>query len=390
MKYILSLLLWAHLSMGQILKPKQEALIRNTIASQFGWEIANSRVLNLGRASFCKVGKDTLYNLAGFHYVFKLVGDSAIRLDKSKYHGSDFRRYIFEWRKNLYSLGGYGMFQSNNILKYFNTKTNEWTYKPVKGDIPMAITGISFIKDSTLYSFNNFISGNNMESDKDIENIYTLNLNSFEWKKKENKNLNFFQRGIKQDVFYLYDFILQLIDNRFFILDFINGDFYLVPCEILNFKYNDIILGIDKNKIITKNDTIEIIKNKISIHKAGNIFKTENHFRLRYLILLIILIVIILFFFINKYKNLNKISNTIDNKFNKDPNVIELIYNSDKNYVTVEELDVILQINHLEINSLRLKRHRILKEVEKHRPGLITRIKDVADKRKFKYQINKK
>ncbi|MFZ9296044.1 MAG: hypothetical protein ACO259_07545, partial [Bacteroidia bacterium] len=85
MKYILGLLLWAHLSMGQILKPKQEALIRNTIASQFGWEIANSAILNLGRASFCKVGKDTLYKLPGYHYVFKIKNDTAFRIDKSKF-----------------------------------------------------------------------------------------------------------------------------------------------------------------------------------------------------------------------------------------------------------------------------------------------------------------
>ena len=150
MKWIISFLLLASLGYSQILKPKQEALIRKTIANQFGNEIANNCVLNLGRGSFCEVGGDTLYKLPGYHYVFKLQGDSALRLDKSMYHGIDFRSFLFTWKKKLYCLGGYGMFVSHNTLKCFNSKTKEWDFENMYGDIPIVCNGITLFRDRRL------------------------------------------------------------------------------------------------------------------------------------------------------------------------------------------------------------------------------------------------
>ena len=103
------------------------------------------------------MGGDTLYNLAGFHYVFKLQGDSAVRLDKSMYHGIDHKRFLFSWKNKLYALGGYGMFLSHSTLKYFNKNTNEWSAMIVKGDLPPAITGICLKKDSLIFCFSNII-----------------------------------------------------------------------------------------------------------------------------------------------------------------------------------------------------------------------------------------
>lgn len=69
--------------------------------------------------------------------------------------------------------------------------------------------------------------------------------------------------------------------------------------------------------------------------------------------------------------------------------IIENLINSSKNVLTTDELDYILKIGHLEQDSRKLRRHRLLSEIQNH-PTLITRIKDVADRRRFLYKVETK
>ena len=68
---------------AQILTPKQENQINLLLASKFPETKLNSNSFNNGAASFQYIGKDIFYNLNGFHYLFKLSGDSLIRMDHS-------------------------------------------------------------------------------------------------------------------------------------------------------------------------------------------------------------------------------------------------------------------------------------------------------------------
>ena len=453
MKYILGLLLWAHLSMGQTLKPKQEALIRNTIASQFGWEIANSHVLNLGRASFCKVGKDTLYNLAGFHYVFKLVGDSAIRLDKSSFHGIDNNRFLFTHNNKIYSLGGYGFFISHGTLKYFDKTRSEWLFQPTSGDIPESCNGITLKYKNTIYNFYNFTSGNNMKFDKknSIE-LYKLDLEKFKWSKTklDDKILNYLSvSGNYPQLFYLKDFTINLIDNYVLIFDLHTLQIYSVPSDVLNIHYNEKIIGINQNTIIYKNKVIEIKLNDIKEYLIDDLkgqHETFGYYSVSIIIFIIIIVLIVSLFYYKKhtYKNKKKeISNytnikNADLSYNNSINVIKnnikesqiknkteqinmqeendlsannnidtsiLIKNENNNYDTfnkiyealqikknniidINELDMILNINYLEEDSKRIKRHRLIRELNLLYPNTIIRVKDQFDKRKFNYKIN--
>lgn len=70
--------------------------------------------------------------------------------------------------------------------------------------------------------------------------------------------------------------------------------------------------------------------------------------------------------------------------------IIENLINSSKNVLTTDELDYILKIGHLEQDSRKLRRHRLLSEIQKNHPTLITRIKDVADRRRFLYKVETK
>lgn len=63
------------------------------------------------------------------------------------------------------------------------------------------------------------------------------------------------------------------------------------------------------------------------------------------------------------------------------------IINSKKS-LTLQELDVILEIDKLSPDSKKLKRHRLINELNSHFPGLITREKDLTDKRRNIYVVN--
>ena len=48
------------------------------------------------------------------------------RIDKSFEHRNKFHSYDFSYNKQIFSFGGYGLFDDNNLLTYFDDKTQEW------------------------------------------------------------------------------------------------------------------------------------------------------------------------------------------------------------------------------------------------------------------------
>ena len=61
----------------------------------------------------------------------------------------------------------------------------------------------------------------------------------------------------------------------------------------------------------------------------------------------------------------------------------------EKVVLSMEELDVLLGIDYMEADSRKLRRHRLLQDLKETHPGLITRIKDEKDRRRFLYQVKK-
>jgi hypothetical protein len=59
-----------------------------------------------------------------------------------------------------------------------------------------------------------------------------------------------------------------------------------------------------------------------------------------------------------------------------------------KNKISLDELDEIFEINHMESESKKSKRHRMLKNIEQKYPGFILREKDELDRRKFSYNLD--
>ena len=59
------------------------------------------------------------------------------------------------------------------------------------------------------------------------------------------------------------------------------------------------------------------------------------------------------------------------------------------NTLRTHEIDELFDIEKLSYDSRKLKRHRLIQEINKKHPDLIQRVKDKEDQRKYQYIINK-
>ena len=91
----------------------------------------------------------------GRHHVFTYTKERGtfLRIDRSIFHGHNFGRKIFVYRDEIYSIGGYGFWQTHGKLMRFSWNTREWELVMLKGEVPTGMPAISFIKGDSLYVF---------------------------------------------------------------------------------------------------------------------------------------------------------------------------------------------------------------------------------------------
>ena len=70
-----------------------------------------------------------------------------------------------------------------------------------------------------------------------------------------------------------------------------------------------------------------------------------------------------------------------------DYNALEQKLISEKRMLNTEELDALFGIEHMDVDSKKFKRNRMINEMNQRHPDFITRQKDDTDKRRFLYQI---
>ena len=70
--------------------------------------------------------------------------------------------------------------------------------------------------------------------------------------------------------------------------------------------------------------------------------------------------------------------------------LIQVILSSTKKEFTSDELDTLLGIDYMEHESIKMKRHRLIIQLNEIYPNLLSREKDQSDKRKTIFTINKK
>ena len=415
---------------AQHLTPIQETVIRKTMSAQF-FDADKPRILNLGKDVFCVLGKDTLYNPDGYNYVFKLHHDTIERLDRSLYHGSNHRRFLFAHKGELFALGGYGFFTTNNNLQVFNLNVKEWLFKPTTGDVPDFINGLSFKIGDDIYNMYNFKSGNNTAPNLFDSSIYKLDLKTMVWQR-------FYQPDYLKPsymiVFHADDYSLLLSEVNTIIVkpsEFkflqLDNDFFGLPLatSIDSISHNVMFFTANGNTNINVQkynlDLNATWKNNSDKIKSFNLkpfeqVKTSNRINYWFFISIALMVVIFIGYFLKKqprakpnetikdsvtadiYRETPIQTETATESLNYTQTVIEedlsdslymILLKSEKTFLSSDELDELLGISHLEPDSKKSKRHRFLVELNVNHPGFITKSKDQSDKRRFIYKIVK-
>lgn len=396
---------------AQKLNAYQDKFVHDVIARQF-YECADGANFERGMANFCVLNQDTFFNPWGYQYLFHLKGDSIERLDHSMFHGGNFKRFLFTDSQNIYLLGGYGMFVTHNNLEAFDFKSHEWYIKATTGPKPPFISGYTFKNGNYVYTFNNIKCGNDTEPDEFNRNIYRLDLKTFTWEKFENLNTNLdfvFNKVINKGEFlYTQDYFLNITGNKFVIIDTKNLTYLIIDKN--GFKNIDYRLKIHRNHLYLMNKSSNQIFENDQVLDIDSLYETNQtsavpliltpnwlqifnlkYARKIYIILLLLLfayIVNLVFHKLDKKEKKKIISPQISNTEKTHP-LIQVILDSPKTELSADELDKLLGIDYMEQESRKMKRHRLIIQLNEIYPNLLSREKDQTDKRKTIFKVNK-
>ncbi len=396
----------ANLINAQTITEKQQKIIKATVAKQFG-EVSNTLNFDNEINNICTIGIDTFYNRGGFYYLFQLKGDSAIRLDRSSYHGANFNSYFFSWQNTIYLLGGYGFFTTHNNLISFNENKREWAKVNTGGNGPEFIHGISFRNNNKIYSFNNFKAGNNVSKDVLDSSLYVLDLTTMVWQKHKMPIVDLI---VIPNVVSTADYFWYQNDHLTILLNKKEIKFEIIENEKLNLTRNNNFISFKDNSLLFEESNpiksyrkitqlnldsvwLVYIKSSSALYKPNQntTIQPSNGISPLWFLISIIPLILILIIYRRKTKvTANKI-NPIELDKIQD-NQLEIlvlkITKLNKGILNMEELDNLLDITHLEAESRKLRRFRKLSELNQLQPGFIIRVKDEEDKRRFLYQIN--
>jgi hypothetical protein len=363
--------------------------IRKEIEKQFG-SASDEKTIMFDYNHFVILNKDTFIVPNGYHYVYKLEKGKPIRQDQSTFHGGNFGRFLFTWKGKIYALGGYGFYTTNNHLEYFNQSLKGWGVENMVGDVPPFIHGINYELGNKIISFNNYKAGNSIKNNKLDSNLYFFDLHKKKWTKKQ---LNIKACFIGQ-VHHFKDYVLSIGNVYSVLINKQKLEFVLIKNDEfgLNIEHNQVndIIG-NKLEVITTDNhkktpmriwlDLNVLWSKLP--KQVLITNTKNTTSLSsfwYILVISGFFLLISVYFYKKGKGIHK---------EIEYNDIEQKLINENRILNTDELDELLGIEHMDADSKKFKRNRMINEMNQRHPEFIIRIKDDTDKRRFLYQIKK-
>ncbi len=195
-----------------------------------------------------------LKNGTGKIYEFK--NNAFSRLDQTVYQGSNFGAINLISKDTVYSIGGYGFWNTSGIVKFFNQATNEWYMHQSNEYVPVAagVNAIPYydVKKNTLYVLYVFNGPEYITTQKSATNqieIQALDLNTKKWLNKPkilNPNIAVQLSQISNWVPTKHGLFIQTQQEPPLVIDFSN----------------------DEVKILSENKLIEYVQSKNKLGKT--------------------------------------------------------------------------------------------------------------------------
>ncbi len=261
-------------------------------------------------------------------------GKSPIRIDKTCYEGYSFKAFNFVYQDTLYSLGGYGFWVDNGLLRCYDEKNGVWYIATTKKTLAFNTNSVKFyhdLEDKKIYLIyqNPPLAATDNSQEKNLTfYVQCLDMKTKTWwndpmlfnKALEGKlkNLEEFNRA----VFNTRQGLLLDLEGEFKIFDFKNNKFKDIrhdkKINIFNSTYkpfNKIYYSKDSSIHILNSETGEIdsipFGNEDIINTNIPIYlplpKNENlDDRSKYLISAIAIILLLIGFFIFQFKKMRE------------------------------------------------------------------------------------
>lgn len=339
------------------------------------------------------------YNPVGTLHLFEIHFDSipkVILLKDCPYNGHNFSRHLFMYNRNLYSLGGVGLFNSNSKLLKYDFKKNEWFETKII-DLPdhTSIVITSWLDENRLYTCY-VLNGEKRDIlfgyvNMDSLNFHLLNqINHLSEKDlhTETQGVEIHQgeifnvieiHGIENNCVYrLFNKVTGELLKVSFLKDrpCVNGKSFIYTRDSTIF-YRGEDGEVDSTKI---DDTSIYHKNSFKELYQSKLENSNILIRILALIILFISLFGIGFYFIKIKRD--------DVHENDSVKLISYKLSIQLNRtISRDELDVILGISHLSYESIKSTRSRLVNSINELGKVKITRVRNQKDKRYFDYLI---
>lgn len=347
--------------------------------------------------------------------VYELKNDSITRIDKSyddKIHNYSLN---FIFKDTLFRFGGYGYFQLNKSLIYFDPTLGQWdlvNYKNHHLIDPFAKVKFHFIKENELHIINyvnhdlKYLNENNTKKDG-----FVIDLKDRSITKKTKVSSSFhppnsFYQIDDDYVFLFYPNQRKLMILKIEDLTLFEYTLNTEQASIINEENNNFSRIGDKLFCLNNDINGYVSMNSLSIDsvlknmtKTGNLYKSQFNYTF-YIVFLLIVVFIIYFFILKKSdkkiytKNGNliygKVLIPIDEKMIETVNL--LIKSDFVSNVSLNELFYKEGINKVHLNREKnncIEKINVLFKIHTNK-NLIFKRKSTFDKRMTEYYINKK
>lgn len=392
--------------------------------------------------------KELYLLLDGTGKIFRqdVLNNKLIQIDSTYFEGNNFGAIVFNWNNRFYSFGGWGFWQFNGGLRYFDAKQKEWDVSPLENEIPFslkinAIAWPDLLKDKIYLLYNPQNSSyNKIIKYNDSVLLQCFDLKTKLWWSKAKatsfKPANLFNNN---DAIQLNTTNGLLIrdESNYTLIDFRNNKLFKSNRELFNQlnSYNQKFkkgFYINKDSIIyfynpLNDSVVSMVINKSAffdkkiqlstdLNVKNGIFITE-FLQVKIIIILLIVIIIAVLIIGRKYFNQSKwvkdavLENKklskkigIDSKVSFSKNLTEqektvfetILHNSINNQPTsIDEINTKLGVKNKDVNVQNQLRSEVIQMVNKKfnvfsssNDILIEREKTSFDKRVNQYKIN--
>lgn len=357
------------------------------------------------------------------------------RIDSTVYFGSNFGSFIFSYHDTIFSLGGYGFWKTNGLLRYFVEQRHEWEIIKLNREVPL-LTGNNYdliwfdqAKGKIYFGFTK--EENNNTKDREPKNNLRFESLVLDLSKKEWQQTGLLSTFLKNELTNIVNISSspfgQMIAfrNKNLFLDYTNNKIYRLsdtkqsqleqlPTSTGDTHVNYFIDSTFYSWLRSKNlvDSLQINKKdlvllneKIYSEKQNSYAETASAYTNQYVVLFIIVLIVIsvaAYFSVKKKETKPSVIEKKENNFISpftplEKNMIRVIlFNSiDGRFTSIDEINNVLGVSKKNIEIQKKQRSDVITSVnskysylKRSKIELIEKRRTEYDKRSFEYFID--